>query len=385
MAALEEDVRAERELFRDSVRRFIDNEIRPHYEDWEEAEAFPREVWIQLGEAGLLCLDVPEAYGGAGADFALSAVVLEELGRAGMGGLATAVSVHSDVVTPYLLDLGSDAQKEYWLPRMVAGEAVIGIGMTEPGAGSDLQGMRTRADRDGDGWVLNGAKTFITNGIYADVMVIAARTRPEGGARGTSLFLVDTSLPGFRRGRNLRKLGQHAGDTAELFFEDLRLPDEALLGREHQGFIHLIDELPRERLALAVAAVAAAEGMIEWTADYVRERKAFGQALSSFQNTRFRLAEMRTDAAVTRAFVDQCLDRFRAGTLDVTTAAMAKLSSTEMQWRVADGCLQLFGGYGYMREYPIARAFADARVQRIYGGTSEIMKELIARDMLGKA
>ncbi|MES1945046.1 acyl-CoA dehydrogenase [Salinisphaera sp. PC39] len=385
MAALEEDVRAERELFRDSVRRFIDNEIRPHYEDWEEAEAFPREVWTQLGEAGLLCLDVPEAYGGAGADFALSAVVLEELGRAGMGGLATAVSVHSDVVTPYLLDLGSDAQKEHWLPRMVAGEAVIGIGMTEPGAGSDLQGMRTRADRDGDGWVLNGAKTFITNGIYADVMVIAARTRPEGGARGTSLFLVDTSLPGFRRGRNLRKLGQHAGDTAELFFEDLRLPDDAILGREHQGFIHLIDELPRERLALAVAAVAAAEGMIEWTADYVRERKAFGQPLSSFQNTRFRLAEMRTDAAVTRAFVDQCMDRFRAGTLDVTTAAMAKLSSTEMQWRVADGCLQLFGGYGYMREYPIARAFADARVQRIYGGTSEIMKELIARDMLGKA
>lgn len=385
MTAVSEESQAERELFRDNVRRFIDNEIQPHYDAWEEAEGFPRELWTQLGAAGLLCLDVPEAYGGAGADFSLSAVVLEELGRAGLGALATAVSVHSDVVTPYVLHLGSEAQKAAWLPRMVAGEAVIGIGMTEPGAGSDLQGMRTRADRDGDDWVLNGAKTFITNGIHADVMVIAARTRPEGGARGTSLFLVDTSLPGFKRGRSLRKIGQHAGDTAELFFEDLRLPGDALLGRENQGFIHLVDELPRERLALAIGAVASAEGALEWTTAYVRERKAFGQPLSSFQNTRFSLAEMRTEATVVRAFIDQCLERYRAGTLDVTTAAMAKLASTEMQCRVADGCLQLFGGYGYMREYPIARAFVDARVQRIYGGTSEIMKELIARDMLGKA
>lgn len=371
-------------LFRDNIRRFIESEIQPHYEQWEEDEASPRELWQQLGDAGLLCVDMPEEYGSAGADFPMSAAVLEEFSRAGMASLATNLSVHSDICAPYILHLGSEAQKQKWLPKLVTGEAVAAIAMTEPGAGSDLQGMRSQAKRDGDEWVLNGSKIFITNGGNADVVIVAARSQPEGGSRGTSLFLVDTSLPGFKRGRNLKKMGQHAGDTAELFFEDLRLPADAVLGRENQGFIHLIDELPRERLALAVGAVAAAEGMLEWTKEYVLERKAFGQSIATFQNTRFKLAEMATDVKVNRAFIDQCVRDFQAGVFDVPAAAMAKLTSTEMQCRVADGCLQLFGGYGYMREYPISRAFADARVQRIYGGTSEIMKEIIARSLVGK-
>lgn len=384
MAATADDTNAELELFRDNVRRFIEAEIKPHYEAWEEAESMPRELWTQLGDAGLLCVDMPEEYGSAGADFPMSAAVLEEVSRAGMASLATNLSVHSDICAPYILHLGSDEQKQHWLPKLASGEAVAAIGMTEPGAGSDLQGMRSQAKRDGDEWVLNGSKIFITNGGQANVVIVAARSQPEGGSRGTSLFLVDTSLPGFKVGRNLKKLGQHAGDTAELFFEDMRLPADAVLGRENQGFIHLIDELPRERLALAVGAVAAAEGMLEWTREYVLERKAFGQSIATFQNTRFKLAEMATDVRVNRVFVDQCVRDFMAGKFDVPAAAMAKLTTTEMQCRVADGCLQLFGGYGYMREYPIARAFADARVQRIYGGTSEIMKEIIARSIVGK-
>lgn len=384
MATTAENLDSELELFRDNIRRFIASEIQPHYEAWEEAEAMPREIWTQLGEAGLLCVDMPEEYGAAGADFLMSAAVLEELSRAGMAGLAGGLSVHSDICAPYIYHLGSDAQKQQWLPKLVTGEAVAAIGMTEPGAGSDLQGMRSQAKREGDEWVLNGSKIFITNGRNADLVIVAARSLPEGGSRGTSLFLVDTSLPGFKVGRNLKKLGQHAGDTAELFFEDVRLPADAVLGRENQGFIHLIDQLPRERLVLSIGAVAAAEGMLELTQEYVLERKAFGQSIASFQNTRFKLAEMATDIKVNRAFINQCIREFQAGTLDVSTVAMAKLASTEMQCRVADDCLQLFGGYGYMREYPIARAFADSRVQRIYGGTSEIMKEIIARSLVGK-
>lgn len=375
----------ELELFRDNVRRFVEQELAPDHPGWEREEAIPREVWQRLGGAGLLCVDMPEAYGGADADFPMSAVVVAELARAGMGGLASCVSVHSDIVAPYILHLGTQEQKSQWLPRMAAGTGVGAVAMTEPGAGSDLQAIRSQAQPENGGWNLNGAKTFITNGCLADVVVVAARSRPEGGARATSLFLVDAALEGFRRGRRLEKLGQHAGDLAELFFDDLRLEAGALLGGENGGFGHLVDELPRERLILSVGAVAAAEGALALTLDYVRERKAFGQPLASFQNTRFRLAEMHTDLELCRALLDKCVARYCDNTLDVTSAAMVKYASTEMQGRVADGCLQLFGGYGYMREYPISRAFTDARIQRIYGGTSEIMKELIARSLVGKA
>lgn len=389
-AAPESD--AELDLFRDNVRRYVGNELAPRYPEWEEAESIPREVWNELGEAGLLCTDVPEDYGGLGGEFAMSAVVVEELSRAGLTGLATGVTVHSDIVAPYILHMGTEEQKQAWLPRMASGEVVGAIGMTEPGAGSDLQGMRSQAKRDpgsgsgtgGDDWVLNGSKTFITNGGQCDLLIAAARTKPEGGARGTSLFLVDTSLEGFRKGRDLEKIGQHAGDTAELFFDDVRMPGNALLGGENGGFGHLIDELPRERLALAIGAIGAAEGALAITIDYVNERKAFGESIASFQNTRFRLAEMETDIQLNRAYMEKCMAKFQSGVMNVTDAAMVKYAATEMQCRVADGCLQLFGGYGYMREYPIARAFVDARVQRIYGGTSEIMKELIARSLVGK-
>ncbi|MDT0619493.1 acyl-CoA dehydrogenase family protein [Salinisphaera sp. P385] len=384
MHAAAESANPELDLFRDTVRRYAENELAPQYAAWEEAEHIPREIWNQLGESGLLCVDMPEEYGGGGGDFAMSAVIVEELSRQGLTGLATGVTVHSDIVAPYVLHMGTEEQKQAWLPRLASGDAIGAIAMTEPGAGSDLQGMRSQAVADGEDWILNGAKTFITNGGQADLVIVAARTEPGGGARGTSLFLVDTSLDGFRRGRNLEKIGQHAGDTAELFFDDLRLPGNALLGARNGGFGHLIDELPRERLALAIGAIGAAEGALAITIDYVNERKAFGQPIGSFQNTRFSLAEMQTDIQLNRAFMEKCLAKFEAGTMDVTDAAMVKYAATEMQCRVADGCLQLFGGYGYMREYPIARAFVDARVQRIYGGTSEIMKELIARSLVGK-
>ena len=372
-------------LFRDNVGRFLDAEILADYADWDRAGPMPRNVWRRLGEAGLLCVDMAEEYGGAGADFLFSAAVIEEISRRGMAGLTTGVSVHSDIVAPYIAHLGTAAQKQHWLPRMASGEAAGAIAMTEPGAGSDLQGMRSVARRDGDAYLLSGAKTFITNGQHADVVIVAAKTDPSAGARGVTLFLVDTSLPGFSHGKTLEKLGQHANDTAELFFDEIRLPADAVLGGENTGFGHLMDELPRERLILAVGAVAAADGIIEQTREYVTTRKAFGQTLAQFQNTRFRLAEMYTDLELCRAFVSQCTRQYQAGELDATTGAMAKYAATEMQCRVADGCLQLFGGYGYIREYPVARAFIDARIQRIYGGTSEIMKELIARKLVGKA
>lgn len=380
----ESDSSAEVELFRDNVRRFIEQELAADHLKWEEAEEVPRAFWQRMGEAGLLCVDMPETYGGAEAPFALSAVVVGELSRAGMGGLASCASVHSDIVAPYILHLGSEEQKQRWLPAMAAGEAVGAIAMTEPGAGSDLQGIRSQAKRDDDGWLLNGAKTFITNGCLADVAIVAARSKPEGGARGTSLFLVDTQLDGFRRGRRLEKIGQHAGDLAELFFDDIRLAETDVLGGENGGFGHLMDELPRERLILALGAVYGAQGALDLTVDYVRERKAFGQPIAAFQNTRFRLAEMHTDIELSRALLEQGMAQFERGALSANRAAMIKYATTEMQGRVVDGCLQLFGGYGYMREYPISRAFCDARVQRIYGGTSEIMKELIARSLIGK-
>ncbi len=383
MNAITEFSTEEQQVLQDMVARFIEAEVAPHYEQWERDEIMPREIWNKLGEAGFLCADIPEEYGGPGGSFDMSMLICEALIRPGYGSLGGNVSVHSDIVAPYVLNHGTEEQKQHYLPKMVTGECVGAIAMTEPGAGSDLQGVRTTAKKDGDEWVINGSKTFITNGQHCDVVITVARTDPDApGSRGLSLFLVDTSAPGFSRGRNLEKLGLHAADTSELFFEDVRVPESALLGELNKGFIILMTELPRERLGLAVGAVAAMEGALQMTADYVNERQAFGAPIAKLQNTRFRIADMQTEYRLNRAFINECIDKFNAGALDAPTASMAKLASTEAQCRVVDGCLQLFGGYGYMKEYPISRAYADARVQRIYGGTSEIMRELVARDVL---
>lgn len=375
---------AEIELFRDNVRKFFEKEVAPFYEQWEKDEITPREIWNKMGENGLLCVDVPEEYGGFGANFRLSSIVVEEASRMGFSGLASNISVHSDIVAPYILHLGSEEQKQTWLPKMVSGEAVGAIGMTEPGAGSDLQSMKTRAERDGDSLVINGQKTFITNGQHCDVIVLACKTDPNAGSRGMSLVTVDTSLPGFDRGRNLEKMGQHAADTSELFFENVRVGVDQILGGEGRGFANLMNELPRERLILALGSIAACEGMLERTIQYVQERKAFGMSVAAFQNTRFKLAELKAQIEVNKAFCAQCSDQYDRGELTAVNASIAKLTTTELQGKVADDCLQLFGGYGYMKEYPISRDFVDARIQRIYGGTSEIMKEIIARSIVGK-
>lgn len=371
-------------LFRDMARRAFEQEISPHFENWEADHIVPRSLWNTLGAAGLLCADMPEAYGGAGTDPQVTLAIIEELSRMGFGGLASGYAIHSNIVAPYIEHFGTEVQKESWLPRMVTGEVVGALGMTEPGAGSDVQAIRTNAVRDGDEWILNGSKIFITNGIHADVVIVAAKTDPAGGAKGTSLFLVDTSLPGFDRGKKIEKIGQHCSDTAELFFQDVRLPAEALLGEENRGFVIMMQELPRERLGIAAQAVASAEGAFDLTVDYVGERKAFGTTVASFQNTRFKLADVKTDIAINRAFYEQCASAYSRGELSVDDAAMLKLASTEMQCRVTDTCLQLFGGYGYTVEYPISRFYTDARIQTIYGGTSEIMRELVARSFLGK-
>lgn len=375
---------SELELFRDTVVRFLKDRVQPHYDQWEKAGIAPRRLWNELGEAGLLCVDAPEEYGGIGAPFQYSCVVLEEVGRLGFGALAANLAVHSDIVCPYVAHLGSEEQKKKYIPQLVSGEMVGAICMTEPGAGSDLQGIKTTATADGDEYVVNGQKTFITNGQHADLLVVFAKTDPKAGAKGTTLLLVEATTPGFARGRNLEKIGQHCGDTSELFFSNVRVPATTVLGRPGNGFGHLIDELPRERLTLSVHAVSAAEGALALTIDYVRNRKAFGTAVATFQNTRFSLADIKTDIEVHKAFVQRCAQLYAQGKLDVATGAMVKLATTEMQFRVADRCLQLFGGYGYMSEYPISRYFTDARVQRIYGGTSEIMKEVIARSLVGR-
>ncbi|MEP1472145.1 MAG: acyl-CoA dehydrogenase family protein [Halieaceae bacterium] len=373
----------EAQMLQDMLVRFCDAEVAPHYEQWERDEIVPREIWRKLGEAGFLCVDIPEDYGGPGSSFDMSMVVARELTRAGYTSLGGGMAVHSDIVAHYILNNGSEEQKQRYLPLMVSGDCVGAIAMTEPGAGSDLQGVRTTAKRDGDDWIINGSKTFITNGQHCDLVITVARTDPDApGSRGISLFLVDASAAGFSRGRNLEKLGLHAADTSELFYEDVRVPADALLGELNKGFVALMNELPRERLSLAVGAVAAIEGALAMTVDYVNERQAFGAAISKLQNTRFKIAEMQTEYRLNRAFVNECIDKFNAGELDAATASMAKFASTEAQCRVVDGCLQMFGGYGYMKEYPISRAYADARIQRIYGGTSEIMREIIARSVL---
>jgi len=367
----------EHELFRLAVRRLLMAEAVPYYDSWEENGGTPDEFWKSAGAHGLLCPQIPEAYGGPGGDYRSLCIVSEEL--AGLGIMAPNLQVHSDIVSEYLLNHGSEAQKLEWLPRMVAGEVRGAIAMSEPNTGSDLQAIRTTAVRHGDYFILNGSKTFVSNGGQAGLYVVVAKTDPSQGSRGISLFLVPRDLEGFKRGRLLSKLGLRAQDTAELFFNDVRLPQTALLGLEGQGFSHLMSELPQERLGIAVTAVAAAQRAFDLALAYTKERPVFGKPVLHFQNTRFKLAEIRTELEVAWAFLDKCILAHSDGTLTVPEVAMAKLWTTELQGRVVDSCLQFFGGFGYMKEYPISRMYADARVTRIYGGTSEIMKEIIGR------
>ncbi|MEV6249695.1 acyl-CoA dehydrogenase family protein [Streptomyces sp. NPDC051742] len=373
---------ADHEAFRSTVRTFLEKEVLPHYEQWEKDGIVSREVWLAAGRQGLLGLAVDEEYGGGGnADFRYSAVLAEEFTRAGAPGLA--IGLHNDIIGPYLTSLGTEEQKRRWLPGFCSGETVTAIAMTEPGAGSDLQGIRTTAEDHGDHWILNGSKTFISNGILADLVVVVARTTPEGGAHGLSLLVVERGAEGFERGRNLDKIGQKSQDTAELFFKDVRVPKENLLGELNGAFVHLMTNLAQERLAIAVAGIAGAEHLLEITTRYVKEREAFGRPLARLQHIRFEIAEMATECAVTRTFVDRCVSEHDDGGLDAVHASMAKWWATELQKRVADRCLQLHGGYGYMSEFPVARAYTDGRIQTIYGGTTEIMKEIIGRSLLG--
>ncbi len=366
--------------FRDLARTFCEKEIKPNAERYIEQRQVDRELWTKAGELGLLCASMPEEYGGGGGTFAHEAILLEEQAR--VGDSSWGASLHSGIVAPYLLHYGTEEQKRTWLPRLASGEAVGAIAMTEPGTGSDLQNIRTKAIREGDHYVLNGAKTFITNGATADVVLVVAKTDPTAAAAGVSLLIVETDREGFRRGRVLDKIGLKGQDTCELFFDDVQVPAENLLGgTEGAGFFWLMEQLPQERLIIAVGAVVAIEECLRLTLEYTNSRQAFGKPLFAFQNTKFKLAEVATEAAVIRAFLDDCIVAHLEGRLDIPTAAMVKYWSTERAQKCIDKCLQLFGGYGYMNEYPIARAWADMRVQQIYGGTSEIMKEIIARSI----
>jgi acyl-CoA dehydrogenase len=367
-------------MLRDLARAFFEREAVPHQERWAKQQHVDRDFWNKAGEVGLLCASIPQEYGGGGGTFAHEVVISEEYGRTLDGAFGN--GVHSVICAHYINNYGSEDQKRRWLPKMATGELVCGIAMTEPGTGSDLQAVKTRAVRDGDEYVINGAKTFISNGLQSDLMIVVAKTDTTQGARGISLIVVETDTPGYATGRVLEKIGMHGQDTAELFFEDVRVPVANVLGdNEGLGFVQLMQQLPQERLSIAIGAVVSMERVIELTSEYVKERTAFGQELMGFQNTRFVLAECATDTRVARVFLDDCIERHLAGELDAATASMAKYWTTERQCQVVDRCLQLFGGYGYMLEYPIARAYADARVQKIYGGTNEIMKELIARTL----
>lgn len=374
---------SDHEAFRDAFRRFMDKEIAPFHEQWEEQGYVDRKVWNKAGENGFLCMTMPEEYGGAGADKLYSVVQMEELGRGGFTGIG--YSLHSEIVAPYILHYGTEAQKKKYLPKLANGEMVGAIAMSEPAAGSDLQGVKTTALKQPDGsYLLNGSKTFITNGWHADLVIVVAKTDPAAGAKGTSLMLVERGMPGFETGKRLKKLGMKAQDTSELFFTDVKVPAENLLGgqaHENRGFICLMEQLPWERMQIAITAVASAQAAIDWTLAYVKERKVFGQPVASYQNTRYTLAELQTEVQVARVFVDKCAELVAQDKLDTATASMAKYWCTDLQCKVMDECVQLFGGYGYMWEYPITRAYADARVQRIYGGTNEIMKEVISRAM----
>ncbi len=366
--------------FRDMARAFLAKHVVPFHEEWESDGIVDRGIWSEAGKQGLLGTDVPEQYGGGGIrDFRYNCVVSEEVTR--VGGSGVGFTLHNDVMAPYLLDLTTDEQKERWLPPFVTGEMITAIAMSEPGAGSDLQGLRTTARRDGSDWVLNGSKTFITNGIHADLVLVVARTDPDAGARGFSLLAVERGMTGFERGRNLDKVGMKAQDTAELFFDEVRLPAENLVGREGGGFIHLMEKLPQERLSIAVVAVAAAEKVFALTLDYCKGRTAFGKPIGGFQHNRFVLAEMATEIEIARHYVEKSVLEHNAGRYTVQDAAMAKWWTTELQKRVVDQCVQLHGGYGYMLEYPVAKAYVDSRVQTIYGGTTEVMKEIIGRSL----
>lgn len=370
----------EHELFRESYRKFLDQHVAPNHAKWEEQNIVDRGVWVEAGKQGFLGTAAPEQFGGGGVkDFRYNAIVTEETTRGGYSGIG--FTLHNDVVAPYLIDLANDEQKQRWLPGFCSGELITAIAMTEPGTGSDLQGIKTRAVRDGDDWVLNGSKTFITNGINADLVIVVACTDPEKGAQGFSLLVVERGMPGFERGRNLDKIGMKAQDTAELSFTDVRVPAANLLGDEGMGFIYLMQNLPQERLSIAVVAAAAMESALDMTIQYCRDRKAFGKSIGKFQNTRFVLAELATETTATRIMVDKFIELLNAGTLTVQEAAMAKWWTTENQVKLIDRCLQLHGGYGYMKEYPIAKAYMDSRVQTIYGGTTEIMKEIIGRGL----
>lgn len=372
------------ELFRDNYQRFLAEHVAPFYETWEEQGLIPRELWHKLGDNGFLCVDVPEDYGGFGAPIHYSQMLVQETAKAGFTALAVGIGGQSELVSPYIQNIGSEEQKQYWLPKMVSGEVVTAIAMTEANAGSDLQAIRTQAILDGDHYVVDGSKTFISNGHHADLIVLVAKTDPQARAKGISILLVDAHLDGVKKGRSLKKIGLHAQDTAELFFDQVHVPKNQLLGQEGHGFSYLMQELPRERLSISLMALGAIQCAIDITKEYVLERKAFGQALSQFQNTRFVLAQAQIKALAAEAFVERCKDLYSRNALSVTEVAALKCFITDTQCEVIDQLLQLFGGYGYMQEYPISRFFVDARVQKIYGGTNEIMKEIVARELLGK-
>lgn len=372
------------ELFHDNYQRFLAEHVAPFYETWEEQGLIPRELWHKLGDNGFLCVDVPEEYGGFGAPIHYSQMLVQETAKAGFTALAVGIGGQSELVSPYIQNIGSEEQKKYWLPKMVSGEVVTAIAMTEANAGSDLQAIRTQAILDGDHYVVDGSKTFISNGHHADLIVLVAKTDPQARAKGISILLVDAHLDGVKKGRGLKKIGLHAQDTAELFFDQVHVPKSQLLGQEGHGFSYLMQELPRERLSISLMALGAIQCAIDITKEYVLERKAFGQALSQFQNTRFVLAQAQIKALAAEAFVERCKDLYSRNALSVTEVAALKCFITDTQCEVIDQLLQLFGGYGYMQEYPISRFFVDARVQKIYGGTNEIMKEIVARELLGK-
>ncbi|OUR77984.1 acyl-CoA dehydrogenase [Alphaproteobacteria bacterium 46_93_T64] len=372
----------EHRIYREASRRFAEERVAPFHGEWEKQGYVPRSLWREAGEAGFLCASVPEEYGGPGADFLYSSIFCEEIGRVGASG--PSFHLHSEIVAPYIINYGSEEQKKKWLPKMVTGEVIVAVAMTEPSAGSDLQGIKTTAIADGDDYVINGQKVFISNGQLADLVVVACKTDPKAGGKGISLILVEGDREGFERGRNLEKVGYKAQDTSELFFSDVRVPKANILGEENRGLYHLMEQLAQERLIIAVRSAAIVEAALEWTVDYTSERKAFGRAISDFQNTRFKLAEVKAKAVMLRAFVDRCLEDHMVGKLDATTAAIAKLQSTEILCEILDECVQLHGGYGYMWEYPIARAWADNRMTRIAGGTSEIMKQIISKELFAK-
>jgi alkylation response protein AidB-like acyl-CoA dehydrogenase len=372
----------EHEELRSSFRSWLEKEVVPHQEEWAAAGIVPRELFADAGRHGFLAFEVPEEHGGGGvADFRFNAVIGEEVQAAGVGGAGLGITLHNDICLPYFMRYCTDEQRERWLPGIASGELITAIAMTEPGIGSDLASMSTSAIRDGDHYVVNGSKTFITNGINADLVITAVKTDPSQRHKGMSLVVLERGMDGFERGRNLEKTGQHAQDTAELFFTDVAVPVTNLLGEEGQGFYQLTANLPQERLSIAMSGVAAARAALTWTLEYVKERTAFGQAIGSFQNSRFVLAEIATEVDIAETFIDRCVVALNAGELTAVEAAEAKWWCTELQKRVVDRCLQLFGGYGYMLEYPIARAYADARITTIYGGTTEIMKEIIGRSL----